>query len=394
MLSSSTRLIEALARIPALLDGALQVTDTAARATRLAESLHTLWPAAGLSACRLEGTGRPAVHALDHAGKAREKWAVALETPLAPHGTDAADPPASSKPPAPLRLSGHTLHLAPIAWQGRCLGTLALATPPETAAADVAAARALLDNFADRVALRLQLEQAKPQGGAAETELQELIGAADVAEAYSVFLHELGNVLNNLVLDVRLLEREIPESARGRLTEIGRLAGSVPSLVTHLTRYRQARRPRQQPVDLNDVAARVVAKLAQAGAAVQAELAPDLPPVPGTPVGMGRLVRLLLTNALAVTPPSALPVRLRTEPGGEGVRLFVEDGGPPVPEGDLPHLFEPFTTTREGQNNLELAICKALLRRLFGTLEASNRPEGGVTFLAELPVYEDTHHAG
>jgi signal transduction histidine kinase len=98
-------------------------------------------------------------------------------------------------------------------------------------------------------------------------------------------------------------------------------------------------------------------------------------------------VRLLLSQALAATPPSAGPVTLRTGRGGEHVRLTVEDGGPSVPPEVLPHLFEPFITPRHGPSNLELAVCKMLVRRLQGRLEAVNRPGGGVAFLADLPVH-------
>jgi signal transduction histidine kinase len=137
------------------------------------------------------------------------------------------------------------------------------------------------------------------------------------------------------------------------------------------------------------VAARVVDRLARSGPGVQAALAPDLPPVSGTPVALGRLVRMLVENAVTVTPLSAGPVHLRTERAGDQVRLSVADNGPPVPAEALPRLFEPFVVTREGQSGLELAICKAQVRRLLGSLEAVSRPEGGVTFITELPVYNE-----
>jgi signal transduction histidine kinase len=375
------KLGEALARVPELLDGALGSVD---RAARLAEALHVLWPAAGLYACRLESTGGPATHALDHAGKPRPKWAAALEAPLAADGAPHAD-----KPPASLHLSGHTLHVAPVAGRGRRHGALALALPPDATPADAASARALLDDCACRLALRLRLEEAEARASAAEQDLQELTGAADVSEAFGVFVHELGNVLNNIVLDVRLLERQVPDEARGRLAEVARLAGSVPGLLGQLTHFRQARRPAARPVDLNRVAADVVERLGRSGAAVRLELAADLPPVTGTPAVLGRLVRLLVGNALAVTPPAAGPVCVRTERAGEQVRLCVEDGGPPVPDEALHLLFEPFVTAREGQSGLELAVCKAAVRRLLGSLDAVNRPGGGLTFVAELPAHGD-----
>jgi signal transduction histidine kinase len=391
MASRAVKLVEALARVPELLDGALGSADAAGRAARLAEVLRVLWPAAGLFACRLEGAGGPAIHALDRAGNPRPKWAADLEARLAPAaaGADGAPP---SKPPASLRLPGHLLQVAPVVCRGRCFGALSLAVPPHATPADTGAARALLGDCADRLALQLQLEEANGRGSAAEQNLQELTGAADVTDAFGVFVHELGNVLNNLVLDLRLLEREVPDGARDRLAAVGRLAASVPGLLGQLTPFRQARRPAVRPVDLNRVAAGVVERLSRSGAAVRLELAPELPPVTGTEVGLDRLVRLLVSNALAVTPPAAGPVRVRTERTGDQARLCVEDGGPPVPAEALPRLFEPFATTRGDHSGLELAICKALARRLLGSLDAAPGPVGGVRLVAELPLYSEEAH--
>jgi signal transduction histidine kinase len=233
------------------------------------------------------------------------------------------------------------------------------------------------------------LEESQERLQAAEEELAEQTAGADVAEAFGVFLHELGNVLNNVVLDLRLLEREVPEEARARLKEVSLLVGSVPTaLVAPLMRYRQERRAPPRPLDLNRVACRAVERVRREGAAVRVQLAPDLPPVAGTPAGLGRVVRLLLTNALAITPAGRGPVALSTRREGDAVQLCVEDGGGPVAPEALAQLFEPFAMPRPGQNSLELAVCKTLLRRLQGNLTASSGPEG-VSFVAELPACDE-----
>jgi signal transduction histidine kinase len=353
MTSTSPELIDALARIPGLLDGALAPADRAGRAARLAEALRSLWPGADVYVCRLGEVTTTA--AIDAAGNPKPQWAAVLD----------------GWP----EIGGRAPLVAPLACAGRPYGALGLVGPdgsPE--------ARALLADFADRLALRLYAEEA-------EQELTEQTKAGDVAEVFGVFLHELGNVLNNLVLDVRLLERDVAEGGRARLAQMGRLASSVPQMLSHIYRFRQGRRTPPGPVDLNRVAGRLVEALRRAGMAVSTDLAADLPAVEGTAGGLSRLVRLLLGQALAVTPPSAGPVTLRTGCAGEYVRLTVEDGGPAVPSEALLHLFEPFITPRHGPSNLELAICKMLVRRLQGRLEAVNRPEGGVAFLADLPVH-------
>ncbi len=360
MASMSAGLIDALARVPGLLEAALAPTDRSGRAARLAGALCALWPGAQCYACRL-GTVTSAA-AVDADGK--------------PLPVPAALGDGQGEAPEP------GLQMTPLAVAGRRYGAVGLTAPAEDTEA-----RALLNDFADRLAWRLYAEEARERLDRAERDLAEQTRSGDVAEAFGVFVHELGNVLNNLVLDARLLEPHVTHGGRGRLAQLNRLAGGVPKMLGHMYRFRQGRRTPPGPVDLNRITAEVMEAFGPDGAAVHAELAPGLPPVEATPGGLSRLVRLLLGHALAVTPPPAGPVRVRTEHQGEHVRLTVEDGGPPVAPEALPHLFEPFAAPRHGQSNLELAICKTLVRRLQGKLEGFNRPAGGVAFVADLPIH-------
>jgi two-component system, NtrC family, C4-dicarboxylate transport sensor histidine kinase DctB len=68
------------------------------------------------------------------------------------------------------------------------------------------------------------------------------------------------------------------------------------------------------------------------------------------------------------------------------VTLTIDDNGPGMPEEVLPHVFEPFYTTKDiGEGlGLGLAISSSILRDCGGTLSASNRPEGGARFVVVL----------
>jgi signal transduction histidine kinase len=71
-------------------------------------------------------------------------------------------------------------------------------------------------------------------------------------------------------------------------------------------------------------------------------------------------------------------------PGRVVVR--VDDEGTGIAPGDLPRIFEPLFSTKGNQGmGMGLATAAALMRRLEGTITATNRPEGGacieLTFL-------------
>lgn len=70
------------------------------------------------------------------------------------------------------------------------------------------------------------------------------------------------------------------------------------------------------------------------------------------------------------------------------VCIEVRDGGPGVDLELLPHLFEPFVTTKDvGQGTgLGLALAHATIRQLGGRMEARNRSEGGFVVRMEIPA--------
>src|SRR3954451_20260029 len=84
--------------------------------------------------------------------------------------------------------------------------------------------------------------------------LAEEMAVADAGEAASVFLHELGNVLNNLLLNARLMQRQLPEEFRDRVGESCKLISGVAVQMQHLANFRQTRRTTPYPVDLSAVA--------------------------------------------------------------------------------------------------------------------------------------------
>ncbi len=75
------------------------------------------------------------------------------------------------------------------------------------------------------------------------------------------------------------------------------------------------------------------------------------------------------------------------EPGPRLV-LSCEDEGPGIPEGDLPRLFDPYFSKKEGGVGLGLAMVKRIIEEHGGKVTAKNRADGraGAIFRISLPV--------
>jgi signal transduction histidine kinase len=107
------------------------------------------------------------------------------------------------------------------------------------------------------------------------------------------------------------------------------------------------------------------------------------------PQRMEQVIGNLIGNSLRYIPEGSKIWLTLEETSGE-VRLFVNDNGPGVAENELPYLFDRFWRKEKsrarsaGGTGLGLAIAKQLVEAQNGTIEACNRPEGGLQVRIEL----------
>lgn len=96
----------------------------------------------------------------------------------------------------------------------------------------------------------------------------------------------------------------------------------------------------------------------------------------------------LLTNALqALEGQAERVVQIRLQTSEQQIALFVDDNGPGVGIETLPHLFEPFHTTKKNGLGLGLSISQQILHSMQGTLSVATSPLGGARFTITLPRF-------
>jgi len=66
------------------------------------------------------------------------------------------------------------------------------------------------------------------------------------------------------------------------------------------------------------------------------------------------------------------------------IDIFIEDNGPGIPEDILPHIFEPFRTSKAKGTGLGLAISHNIIESHGGEITVWNKPEGGSVFRITL----------
>jgi signal transduction histidine kinase len=79
------------------------------------------------------------------------------------------------------------------------------------------------------------------------------------------------------------------------------------------------------------------------------------------------------------------PLMLRTESTPSRVTIVVADRGVGIAHADLPHVFDPYFTTRRGGTGLGLAIAKNIVEGLRGTIAITSVPDVGTEIRIDLP---------
>lgn len=149
-------------------------------------------------------------------------------------------------------------------------------------------------------------------------------------------------------------------------------------------------------IRLRDTAERAISGLAPLMDArgVTVTVNGEAPTVLGDIDRLQQVIANLVDNASRMT-GSGGHVEVRLSHEGDHAVLSVLDQGPGIKEDALPHLFERFYRAQASRDRstggagLGLAIVQAIVRAHAGTIEASNRPEGGSAFTMRLPAIPD-----
>ena len=213
--------------------------------------------------------------------------------------------------------------------------------------------------------------------------------------------HELNNMLNVLSLGMDLLENapDFPARLRSDLRDMHDARHRMAQLAGQLAAFSAddpVQLSRQVPCErINDLVELVTTRV-QPRLSVEVSCDEDVRPVFLDPVQFEQAVLQIAQNAAQAGGPGArLTVVIRNAdatgadrdgpPPGRYVQFVFTDSGPGIPASVLPHVFEPFFTTRTGQHGMGLPIVVGIVKRHRGYLQVTSR-EGRTQVALWLPA--------
>ena len=225
---------------------------------------------------------------------------------------------------------------------------------------------------------------------------------ASLGKLSATVAHELNNPIGGMLTYARLvrreletqgLESEVRDELTGYLNLIEKECLRCGGIVQNLLLFARRNGAELAPVDLNEVVERslmlVRHHFAISGVRVHCDILSGDSQIRADSGQLQQALIALIVNAdeamKEVDGDKELSIRMR---GSEqDVEIEVEDTGVGIPEESLPHIFDPFFSTKEMENRvgLGLAVVYGIVRRHGGQIDVESTVGRGTVFRLHLP---------
>ena len=237
------------------------------------------------------------------------------------------------------------------------------------------------------------------------SELRRLQAMATLGELTGTATHEFNNVLMTVInyakLGIRNRDDASRDKALSKILEASERAAKITNTILAQARNRsESLEPTCLGRIIEDSLVLLEREMNKYRISVEKELDASTPAAHANGNQIQRVLLNLLINARQAMPEGG-SIYIRLAPSSEEgwIELMVRDSGLGIPQEKLPHIFEPFYTTKNGPDEsgkggtgLGLAACKEVIDMHRGRIRVESTVGKGTAFVIRLQV-ADKHQA-
>lgn len=221
--------------------------------------------------------------------------------------------------------------------------------------------------------------------------------------------HDFNNLLTSIMghTSLALLHLDPDNTARSHIEQTLKTAEYAAALTTQLLTYVHAGQPETELMNFNHLVQTTIDMLVPIlfkDITLQLNLSPDLPPIEAAPVQIQQVIMNLILNATqAIDKPDGIITlatgQMSSSQGheiyvhqgavllpGEYLYFSVADNGKGIDTAALPHIFDPFFSTKRGGQGLGLSTINGIIERHNGGVAVESQLHEGTKFTVYLPL--------
>ena len=216
--------------------------------------------------------------------------------------------------------------------------------------------------------------------------------------------HQINNPLAGINLFAQLIldEHELDDEARQDVQRILEDTNRCRETVRELLEFAKQSSYEAKPQDINKALTRTIFLLEKHAIFQNIEIRKEFEEgLPYPECDLQQLshvfMNIIINAAEAMEGSGVLRIATQTLPG-DWIRVIIADTGPGIDPQVLPHIFDPFFSTKEtGKNGKEkggsgtglgLIVAHRIVRNHQGRLDVANQEEGGAVFSIDLPLVQ------
>ncbi|MDP3723423.1 MAG: ATP-binding protein [Candidatus Omnitrophota bacterium] len=219
---------------------------------------------------------------------------------------------------------------------------------------------------------------------------------SDQMKAVATFAAGMAHEIKNPLTAIKTFTEFLPEkyddpSFREKFTRIvGQEVGKIDQLVHHLLDFAKPAPPHLQPLQLSALLDETLDLLSndclQHRVSVERTYSPNGSTIQADPQQLRQVFLNLFLNSLEAMDGQGGTLTVSTTPQDGHLTVTIADTGPGIPKEHLPHLGEPFFTTKPTGTGLGLSVVQSIIQEHGGRISIDSALNLGTTVCITLPA--------